>query len=97
MPLLAPPSAAALKRWLETLSEKDGVKPAADAAVDPEPQISDVVPLGSRDLDLEELSAGPPRRSRHRRSRGHVLHGPHITIGPHSQDQCLRSRRRPAS
>ena len=51
-----PAGPAALKRWLETLSEKDGVKPAADAAVDPETQISDVVPLGSRDLDLEEIS-----------------------------------------
>ena len=59
-----PAGPAALKRWLEALSDKDGVKPAADAGVDPETQVSDVVPLGSRDLDLEEISevarAEPP-------------------------------------
>jgi serine/threonine protein kinase len=62
-----PSGPAPLKRWLATLSERDGVKAAADATVE-ETEVSDVVPLGSHELDLEEISevvappAEPPTR-----------------------------------
>ena len=51
-----PSGPAPLKRWLETLSARDGAKPpVADAAVATDPSIA--VDLGSLDLELEEVAA----------------------------------------
>ncbi len=50
-----PSGPAPLKRWLETLSARDGAKPpVADAAVATDPSIA--VDLGSLDLELEEVA-----------------------------------------
>jgi serine/threonine protein kinase len=68
-----PSGPAALKRWLETLANKDGVKTPAELA-EPEPPAPDgTVELGSRDLELQAVApaAAPepatqaePRRGR---------------------------------
>ena len=51
-----PSGPAPLKRWLETLSARDGAKPpVADAAIATDPSIA--VDLGSLDLELEEVAA----------------------------------------
>ena len=51
-----PSGPAPLKRWLETLSARDGAKPpVADAAAATDPSIA--VDLGSLDLELEEVAA----------------------------------------
>ena len=50
-----PSGPAPLKRWLETLSARDGAKPpVADAATASDPSIA--VDLGSLDLELEEVA-----------------------------------------
>jgi len=50
-----PSGPAPLKRWLETLSARDGAKPpVADAAAPSDPSVA--VSLGSLDLELEELA-----------------------------------------
>lgn len=50
-----PSGPAPLKRWLETLGERDGAKPpAADAAAVTDPSIA--VELGSLDLELQEVA-----------------------------------------
>ncbi len=46
-----PSGPAPLKRWLETLGERDGAKPPAEAASDP----SVAVELGSLDIELQEV------------------------------------------
>ncbi|HEY5452444.1 MAG TPA: serine/threonine-protein kinase [Polyangia bacterium] len=51
-----PSGPAPLKRWLETLSARDGDKPPDPTASDP----SIAVSLGSLDLELEEVAAPPP-------------------------------------
>jgi serine/threonine-protein kinase len=49
-----PSGPAPLKRWLETLGERDGARPpVADAAAPNDPSVA--VDLGSADLELEEL------------------------------------------
>jgi serine/threonine-protein kinase len=57
-----PSGPAPLKRWLETLSARDGAKPpVADAALPSDPSIA--VDLGSIDLELEEveeIAEAPP-------------------------------------
>jgi hypothetical protein len=51
-----PSGPAPLKRWLETLSARDGARPpVADAAAATDPSIA--VDLGSLDLELEEVAA----------------------------------------
>ena len=51
-----PSGPAPLKRWLETLSARDGAKPpVADAAAMTDPSIA--VELGSLDLELQEVAA----------------------------------------
>ena len=51
-----PSGPAPLKRWLETLSARDGAKPPVPVApTAPDPSIA--VDLGSMDLELEELEA----------------------------------------
>ena len=51
-----PSGPAPLKRWLETLSARDGARPpVADAAAATNPSIA--VDLGSLDLELEEVAA----------------------------------------
>jgi eukaryotic-like serine/threonine-protein kinase len=50
-----PSGPAPLKRWLETLGDRDGAKPpAADAAAVTDPSIA--VELGSLDLELQEVA-----------------------------------------
>jgi serine/threonine-protein kinase len=50
-----PSGPAPLKRWLETLSARDGAKPpVADAAVASDPSIA--IDLGSLDLELEDVA-----------------------------------------
>jgi serine/threonine protein kinase len=49
-----PSGPAPLKRWLETLSAKDGAKPPVPVAP-PSPDPSIAVDLGSMDLELEEV------------------------------------------
>ena len=50
-----PSGPAPLKRWLETLSARDGARPpVADAAAASDPSIA--VDLGSLDLELEEVA-----------------------------------------
>ena len=51
-----PSGPAPLKRWLETLSAKDGAKPPVPVAP-PSPDPSIAVDLGSMDLELEEVAA----------------------------------------
>src|SRR4029079_9898205 len=51
-----PSGPAPLKRWLETLSARDGDKPPDPTASDP----SIAVSLGSLDLELEEVAAPTP-------------------------------------
>ncbi len=54
-----PSGPAPLKRWLETLSARDGVKPPVpDAAAVSDPSIA--VDLGSMDLELEEVEEVAP-------------------------------------
>ena len=48
-----PSGPAPLKRWLETLSARDGVKPPAAEAAASDPSVA--VNLGSLDLELEEV------------------------------------------
>jgi eukaryotic-like serine/threonine-protein kinase len=49
---------AALKRWLENLSAKDGVKAPAELT---EPTtVTGTIQLGTRDLELRDVSASPP-------------------------------------
>src|SRR5215470_5768502 len=51
-----PSGPAPLKRWLETLSARDGARPPIpDAAAASDPSIA--VDLGSLDLELEEVAA----------------------------------------
>ena len=47
---------AALKRWLDNLATKDGVKTAAEMAGPPE---SGTIELGSRDLELQDIAPPP--------------------------------------
>jgi serine/threonine-protein kinase len=49
-----PSGSAPLKRWLETLSARDGVKPPAD--VSPAAEASIAVELGSLDIELQEVA-----------------------------------------
>jgi len=51
-----PSGPAPLKRWLETLSAKDGAKPPVPVAP-PSPDPSIAVDLGSMDLELEEVAS----------------------------------------
>src|SRR4029078_8806986 len=52
-----PSGPAPLKRWLETLTARDGARPpVADAAAPSDPSVA--VDLGSLDLELEELEEG---------------------------------------
>jgi serine/threonine-protein kinase len=54
-----PSGPAPLKRWLETLAERDGDKPpTADAAAAADPSIA--VELGSLDLELQEVAEVAP-------------------------------------
>jgi hypothetical protein len=51
-----PNGPAPLKRWLETLAERDGARPpVADAAAPDDPSIA--VELGSLDLELQDVAA----------------------------------------
>jgi serine/threonine protein kinase len=51
-----PSGPAPLKRWLETLGEKDGIKPpVADPAAVSDPSVA--VELGSLDLELQDVAA----------------------------------------
>jgi serine/threonine protein kinase len=51
-----PSGPAPLKRWLETLTARDGIKPPVpDAAAVSDPSVA--VDLGSQDLELEEVAA----------------------------------------
>ena len=54
-----PSGPAPLKRWLETLSAKDGAKPPVPVAP-PSPDPSIAVDLGSMDLELEEVARRRP-------------------------------------
>jgi serine/threonine protein kinase len=49
----------AMKRWMETLATKDGLKAPAEVA---EPPASGTVELGSRDLELQEIAPPPEER-----------------------------------
>jgi len=51
-----PSGPAALKRWLGTLSAKDGVQAPADIAPDAPESVTGTIQLGTRDLELEGLS-----------------------------------------
>jgi serine/threonine-protein kinase len=53
-----PSGAAVLKRWLDSLGSKDGVKPPAE--VIEASRATSTVELGSRDLELEHVEAPPP-------------------------------------
>ena len=56
-----PSGPAPLKRWLETLSARDGAKPpVADATAASDPSIA--VDLGSLDLELEEVAQTTSKR-----------------------------------
>jgi serine/threonine protein kinase len=71
--LAMPSGAAVLKRWLETLEGKDGVRPPAEAAMEAS-RASGTVELGSRDLELEHVEAPPhedepPTRAREAKKR----------------------------
>jgi serine/threonine protein kinase len=52
-----PSGAAVLKRWLDNLAARDGVKPPAEALESG--AATSTIELGSRDLELEEVEAGP--------------------------------------
>jgi serine/threonine protein kinase len=52
-----PNGPAPLKRWLETLSARDGAKPPAEAPQAPDASIA--IELGSLDLELQEVSPEP--------------------------------------
>jgi hypothetical protein len=56
-----PSGPAVLKRWLENLGAKDGVKPPAEMAPAAEPATTGTIELGSHDLELEEIGAPPER------------------------------------
>jgi eukaryotic-like serine/threonine-protein kinase len=51
---------AALKRWLDNLQGKDGVKPPAEL-VATEPEASGTIELGSRDLELQDVAPVPDK------------------------------------
>jgi serine/threonine-protein kinase len=53
-----PAGPAVLKRWLDTLAAKDGIKGPAELAEQAMP--TGTVELGSRDLELQEVSSPPP-------------------------------------
>jgi serine/threonine protein kinase len=60
----------ALKRWMETLAAKDGMKAPAEMV---EPAASGTVELGSRDLELQEIAPQPeppPEPPTHAEPRG---------------------------
>jgi serine/threonine protein kinase len=61
-----------LKRWMETLGAKDGVKTPAEVAEPLEPVASGTVELGSRDLELQEIAPtpeDPPTQAQPKRGR----------------------------
>jgi serine/threonine protein kinase len=61
--LAQPGGPAALKRWLENLSAKDGVKPPAELT---EPTtVTGTIQLGTRDLELHDLSPLTDRGEEH--------------------------------
>jgi serine/threonine protein kinase len=66
-----PGSPAVLKRWLDTLASKDGVKTPAEL---PEPAPDGTVELGSRDLELQAIAPAlqpedPPTQAEPKRAR----------------------------
>ncbi|HVR61381.1 MAG TPA: serine/threonine-protein kinase [Polyangia bacterium] len=52
-----PSGPAPLKRWLETLSARDGAKPPVPAPTGAPPDPSIAIDLGSLDIELEEIAA----------------------------------------
>jgi serine/threonine-protein kinase len=52
-----PSGPGALKRWLSALGAKDGVLPPADLAAEAPESVTGTIQLGTRDLELEGLSA----------------------------------------
>ena len=72
-----PSGPAPLKRWLETLSARDGAKPpVAEAGKASDPSIA--IELGSLDIELQEVAAAPAddgtRRGAETRSLGAPTH-----------------------
>ena len=51
---------AAMKRWLDNLQGKDGVKAPAEIVVS-EPESSGTIELGSRDLELQDVAPAPEK------------------------------------
>ncbi|HXU83936.1 MAG TPA: hypothetical protein VN914_21220, partial [Polyangia bacterium] len=60
--LAQPSGPAVLKRWLDTLGSKDGVKTAAESgeSLPPPPPDPGTVELGSRDLELQDIAPPAP-------------------------------------
>jgi serine/threonine protein kinase len=52
---------AAMKRWLDNLQGKDGVKPPADMVASEPATSSGTIELGSRDLELQDVAPAPDK------------------------------------